>query len=83
MIFTSLMKFQVKKESYHLFLFIVFLSIFMIGESASAAPPFMDFEGVGGGGIVPGSYLVNPPEKGQLIGCFPLEFNWRGKLCLY
>jgi|LQYC01.1.fsa_nt_gi Protein of unknown function (DUF3034). len=75
MIFTSLMKFQVKKESYHLFLFIVFLSIFMIGESASAAPPFMDFEGVGGGGIVPGSYLVNPPEKGQLIG-MPAVSHW-------
>ncbi len=63
MIFTSLMKFQVKKESYHLFLFIVFLSIFMIGESASAAPPLWILKALEAEAIVSRSYLVNPPEK--------------------
>jgi len=44
-------------------------------NSLYAAPPFMNFEGVGGGGIVPGAYRVNPPEKGDTFGK-PAISNW-------
>lgn len=40
-----------------------------------AAPPFMNFEGVGGGGIVPGAYRLNAPEKGAVFGK-PVISNW-------
>ena len=49
------------------FLAIVII-ISLIHSRGFCAPPFMDFEGVGGGGIVPGAYLVNPPEEGKLVG---------------
>jgi hypothetical protein len=37
-------------------------------EGAFAAPPLIDFEGVGGAGIVPGAYRVNPPKEGDFMG---------------
>ncbi|MDO8784971.1 MAG: DUF3034 family protein, partial [Syntrophales bacterium] len=76
MYFTSLMKFQTKKGwIYCLFILIVSLSIFMIHGIASAGPPLLNFEGVGGGGIVPGAYLVNPPQDGKKIGN-PVLSSW-------
>ncbi len=50
----------------NLILRIVILLVF--DRHGICAPPFMDFEGVGGGGIVPGAYLVNPPKHGEWIG---------------
>jgi len=50
---------------------VVFLAIIIVVlqcSQAFCAPPFMNFEGVGGAGIVPGAYLVNPPEDGKLVG---------------
>ena len=47
----------------------------MMGSSSYSAPPFINFEGVGGAGIVPGAYLVNPPDHGQAIGK-PAIANW-------
>jgi len=47
------------------FLIVIFLVFPVCGYSA---PPFMDFEGVGGAGIVPGAYRVNPPKEGQIFG---------------
>ena len=52
-------------------LFIVILSC----NNLYAAPPFMNFEGVGGGGIVPGAYRVNPPKNGDTFGK-PAISNW-------
>ena len=36
--------------------------------TANAGPPFLNIEGEGGGGISPWAYLINPPEKGKMIG---------------
>jgi len=57
-----------KKKSY--LVIVLFLLITSLGTSNRAwgAPPLMDFEGVGGGGILPGAYLVNPPQEGQWVG---------------
>jgi len=56
--------------SAHLFanLVIAFSVLIISAKPGSCGPPFMDFEGVGGGGIVPGAYLVNPPKDGKRIG---------------
>jgi len=54
--------------------FTVLIIIFFC-NSLYAAPPFMNFEGVGGGGIVPGAYRVNPPKKGETFGK-PAISNW-------
>lgn len=44
------------------------LTAILLATNAYSAPPFMDFEGVGGAGIVPGAYRVNPPKEGQIFG---------------
>ena len=44
------------------------LIVLLSWKPASCAPPFMNIEGVGGGGIVPGAYLVNPPADGNMMG---------------
>jgi len=44
-------------------------------SQAFCAPPFMNFEGVGGAGIVPGAYLVNPPDDEKPIGT-PAFSHW-------
>ncbi|HIG78962.1 MAG TPA: DUF3034 family protein [Cycloclasticus sp.] len=54
-------------------LVILFTTLFC--NSLFAAPPFMNFEGVGGGGIVPGAYRVNPPKNGETFGK-PAISNW-------
>ncbi|MEO1924497.1 MAG: DUF3034 family protein, partial [Gammaproteobacteria bacterium] len=57
------------KNILSLFIFLVTMT------SVYAAPPFMNFEGVGGGGIVPGAYRVNAPEADQIFGK-PAISNW-------
>ncbi len=49
---------------------ILFLLLLMLFYSTYlyAGAPFMDFEGVGGAGIVPGAYRVNPPKEGEIFG---------------
>jgi hypothetical protein len=47
----------------------------LFSPDSFCAPPFVNFEGVGGAGIVPGAHLVNPPDKGQSIGK-PAVAHW-------
>ncbi len=47
---------------------IVCAALIISAKPGFCGPPFMDFEGVGGGGIVPGAYLVNPPKDGKRMG---------------
>ena len=47
---------------------LVVLSSLTLQSFTYAAPPLMTFEGVGGGGIVPGAYRVNPPAAGDVFG---------------
>ena len=47
---------------------IIALIYFLACGQAICAPPFMNIEGVGGAGIVPGAYLVNPPAEGEMFG---------------
>ncbi len=46
----------------------VLIFVLLFCSVTLCAPPFMDFEGVGGGGIVPGAYRVNPPKEGEIFG---------------
>ncbi len=54
--------------------FSIFILLIMM-TPVFAAPPFMNFEGVGGGGIVPGAYRVNAPASGEIFGK-PAISNW-------
>jgi hypothetical protein len=47
---------------------ICLLALFSVDHKLYSATPFLNFEGVGGGGIVPGAYLVNPPKDNEKIG---------------
>ena len=50
------------------FFLVIFIAVNLMDSQGFCAPPFMTLEGVGGGGLVPGASLVNPPQKGKLIG---------------
>ncbi len=56
-------------------IFFLSLLVFLFSTCSYAAPPFMDFEGVGGAGIVPGAYRVSPPKNGHIFGR-PCVAHW-------
>ncbi len=59
---------------------ILFLAVILVlgGRTISySGAPLLNFEGVGGGGIVPGAHLVNPPQDGKGIGK-PAVMQWAG-----
>lgn len=51
------------------------ISVGAVVTPSVAAPPFMNVEGVGGAGIVPGAYRVNQPEADAIVG-LPALSSW-------
>ena len=58
-----------------LILVIAVILVLGTGTTSYSGMPAITFEGVGGGGIVPGAYLVNPPKDGEWIGK-PAIMQW-------
>ena len=61
-----------KRISIVLMAAILMLGTFIVSHSGA---PLLNFEGIGGGGIVPGAHLVNPPKDGKWIGK-PAIMQW-------